>query len=86
MLLMIYGNNYSINHIKTTTNKKNYCLEIIKFFCRDNIISWKSVPTQKMSSFMFLIHTRDFKLQELSENGPEMKLNLSELSCKNQPV
>lgn len=32
------------------------------------------------------IHTRDSKLQELSENGPKMKLNLSELSCKNPPV
>lgn len=41
--MMNENNNYSINHIKTTTNEKNYCWEIMQLLCRDTIITWKSV-------------------------------------------
>lgn len=85
---MIYrNNNYSIDRIKLTT-KNNYCLEIVSLFCKDEIITWKSVPIQKMSLFMFLGHTRDFtrEFQELLENGPKMSLNVSGLGGRNQPV
>lgn len=45
--MMNENNNYSMNHIKTTTNEKSYCWEIMQLLCRDTIITWKSVPTQK---------------------------------------
>lgn len=71
------NNNYSIDHIKTTTNEKNYCLEIMQVFCGDTIITWKSVPTQKCH---YLCSWCVLGILNYS-NFQKMRLNLSELTC-----